>query len=1788
MTNNRTAIEPPAPLIDEAERKSKQLLLELRQAVAGVNEPLELAGAEHLNQLTEQLLSVVAELDKLRNESATAKALIANWCAENSTDIQKARHLLSQPLAMIQSSVDENCISVSELNSLLETCSDLINHDKQESEINQQIQGAAVTGDSQRVISLSTELSTTIQQRDETLARMTSELNQGSQTAVANQSDTTEYTRESDNVTHGDSERDGNEEVGPSRLPTPQEDDKHTERGAAQSVQQPPTTKTPEASDELSSSDAKCDATDELPYSPQSLQHYPIIIVQALAHKRFGIAYYLSHHTSVTLLKPDAMRFITMNYATDEIGSFIAEYSRIAGALHDHVREALKSNNFDSTERSLALVLATAAFRPAILAPGGPVAQLLTCLKPLVSHMPHLQSLTSDVADISLKGVEIPVEFLTKKETTEHWNNRKTALRNKAETWIRAEKQSRLIFGPATSVWRRLLDTDSTPDRVSIGWMFEQIKTGDSTMDSLDRIRTASDTLRQHTNKEIDRIDRLIRPLSTTRKIDGTARVQLKRKIEEALALVFEWCTLNASQPTKTIGIQVELMNRLRKSVQEHGIHAANEISKVDSPLANCATDLMHRYLRLFDNEQSNTRSAPSISLELLLHGDLLVEPEVKFGKDLAPMEIPSESVLSDIASKDPVNGFSEAARDRAKRGDFHGSTLALDFAEKREYMSDISADKIRIEIESTRGIIEQQVIDNIRRTSDRLDATYALGALAEAEVEKLRRGVLSSNMSTLSQVENFDLLIEELHKIQGRIDTAKLDHSRLMRKRLSGLKRITDVDRSRIDGLIARERFLIADDYIDRIKVGQELPSEKDGSESLFDIFFPRFLVEYSLLSGQTADMHALILGAIEQRRVTPPIDARRLSSDSAEHAATLVKAWFRLRHSSESPIQPLSSLMTALGFLNVNVQRSKYKSLSGQPLFELNSATIANREVSPLPDFGSRAEGRYRLLLVRDKHTAEAVIQEIGPWTGDGEPPVIVIFTNFLDVEQRTQLSYSFHSGELHPTLVLDEALLMFVAFQETDRLRACFNCSTPFSFSQPFDPDATEVPAEMFFGRKAARKAILSTDGDCTHLVYGGRRLGKTALLADIAREFRGNTKSVLVLLINLRGSGIGENKQTSEIWRLIAEELSLHRVVGHGTVRFKAISEGVKKWLENSSGRRILLLVDEADAFLDAERLGFGEGQQKYRVLDEIKRLMEDTRRQFKVVFAGLHNVQRTARDPNTPLAHLGVPVQIGPMLPESDGSEVEQLRHLIRKPLEALGYRFTSLDSVTRIAAETNYYPALVQQFCKHLLADLRRNSDAAVDGPPYWISPEAVDRVFNARETRDRLRDLFSWTIELDPRYKFLTYLIAWHCLGSSDADAQMRSVSIDEIREDTLRECRQGFRSDDSYLTFEVLLEEMVGLGILREDHEAVQKSFVIRSRNLSRLLGQSDEIERRLIDAKGMAARARFDQVHFRNSLKVKRHGSSKTRKRQTVSKSDLISPFSAAQENMLLTYSNDVVFMFGTVLSGIDRVNDALNQISDRAKGGDLRVFVHNVTSGTVVGSLEEIKRRFAKLVGIHIHLVLIDCTSLDSLCSEQIAFALREVSSNSSRNRFIRPVFLGGPEFAWAWTNSGRSGGNSKALTREVWLGPCSLDFARIWLRERVERSYADLERADSTSDSLWPAVIETMTKQADISTIDDAVRHVVKREANDLARILQVGGLEQPLRLLASSPTESLTGEFLTDLLSDLEQSRDGITMSVDRIDKLMEWCHGLGIVRLDRSGYRIDGAWARGIEGSSV
>src|SRR5690606_12557794 len=125
--------------------------------------------------------------------------------------------------------------------------------------------------------------------------------------------------------------------------------------------------------------------------------------------------------------------------------------------------------------------------------------------------------------------------------------------------------------------------------------------------------------------------------------------------------------------------------------------------------------------------------------------------------------------------------------------------------------------------------------------------------------------------------------------------------------------------------------------------------------------------------------------------------------------------------------------------------------------------------------------------------------------------------------------------------------------------------FKCAMPFTYLEPYTTTASLIPTEMFYGRKDELKAIM--DGKSS-LVYGGRQLGKTALLREAERSFHDPAAGRYAVWIDLKAEGIGYNKPADEIWNLIARELSR---IGIADIKTGAASpdklfDQIKGWLD----------------------------------------------------------------------------------------------------------------------------------------------------------------------------------------------------------------------------------------------------------------------------------------------------------------------------------------------------------------------------------------------------------------------------------------------------------------------------------------------------------------------------------------------------------------------------------------------------------------------------------------------
>lgn len=1461
-------------------------------------------------------------------------------------------------------------------------------------------------------------------------------------------------------------------------------------------------------------------------------------ILSELTEGRTGIAYHLARSTANTAPTARAIQLVAANYAGETGGALSSSLHSLAAETNDEVQNQLAGVE-QPFRHEYAALLASATLWPAVVAPGGSAGVLLKALAERHLHeMESLQRLAKVGGDVSIKSNmgRLPLELLRgdMRVDLDQWRLEVGTRQKEIEDWIEHAKESTTAFAAATKVWRRMLEnSDRRGARPLLGRMLSEM----NLEGNLSVVKQTRDYWQKNGENEIDLIDRSMRTGPTTKRIEGNARNTIIRKMEEALNRAAAWIDLIESQPRDDMEYQDRLAKQLRDAVQSYSSDAKKEVMNLSRNVGLCCSTLLERYASRFGDEESD--QAVALTFNDILHGDLLSNPSILVDDTGRPMgQGPSAAVMQKMIGS-PYHTLPQAAVERAEGGDFVGARAAVDLARKKEEVGADEADHIDARIDSIQDNLRRQLKTRADEAIGKIDAAHASGDITAEDSESMRDEI--PMLTDLMQPGDVEAMEEVVDSISQKLAQASERRRKETKARLESLEDVVPADRDRIAAAIDGGHIQVAEDYIERIESGSPLPSESPDAKRPFDEFFPDFLESY-IEFKKGCDGHSLdvVCKVLNSREIAGPVDASLLSEEEAEEAFRFLSAWVQIHRDKQDSREKVGEFLEVLGLSRrklrkqTSSQQSQYKGA----VFHLETDTIADGRVVQLPAFGSSARGHYNIVTIRNRRVPASIMRATVVGTIPERPKIVLVF-GVLDSAARKSLARESYSKKYQRTLVMDEALAVYLATRADDRRSAFFDCASAFTFAQPFDADAPEVPPEMFVGREEEGDRIKSKEGDRAHLVYGGRRLGKTALLRNVAAGASEHDRRVY---LDLRGTGIGRSRPSTELWPLVAE--SLEGVLGEGTRTEKGVIKGIRAWISGGKdvNRRVLLLVDEADDFLEAE------GRNSYPVLAAMKKLMDDTARDFKVVFAGLRDVQRATRDPNMPLAHLGVPVKIGPMLPETDNDAIEGL---IRDPLEALGYRFQSNDSVIRIAAETNYYPGLAQQFCRELLRELREGGPR-IDGPPYLIESEMVDRVFESPETRRQIRDRFRWTIELDRRYEFLTYLIARQGVGGDSRSG----VSVETIHAQALSEWPEGFGSDRSFEGFEVLLDEMVGLGILRRTDDA---HYAIRTRNLRMLLGNDDEIERRFSDAKSKPLPADLEPSQFRSDVRAEGLVSP--------------SPLTASQEDRLLSSEPSVALVFGTRLADVGTVSQAIHQMKHSPGGATIKV-----TDVTMRNVLRETDKYIgSRREGLHLLLVSAfeGSGGLDPKAVGEVAAMVSR--QKSTARRIVRPVFLASAASAWDWLENRVTVESEQAqLIQEMWLTACSVGFAQRWLEDRKPALVSDLQAESSSALSPWPLILKAAAGHSE--SLAEAVDLVAANQRN----VSDVWGMERARRVLyvLSEYDEPMTIDDVAVLAPDVFEHWE---MDLDEVEKVLNWASRLGIVHRGQSNsYCIDATYLAG------
>lgn len=1140
-----------------------------------------------------------------------------------------------------------------------------------------------------------------------------------------------------------------------------------------------------------------------------------------LSARRFGLAADLLEAANAPTASVAARRLAAYASALSAPTGHLA--SAFAELAPEVSREAL------GDDRAGQLVALCAAARVALLAPSAGPAKVLLDLLPCVSEQHALTEALTALADASRTGIVVLPEAADAVGTLAAAETAAAEAANSAAELLAVRRRIKYI--PANGVYQAWMSSTGP-----LGAMLMLVATNNA-----DAVSTVRDSVINLRGKGEKNIDNTFAEQSRNRsnRIVGGARGTLLARWDEAVDLAARWADLAERAAERNAAIaagawQAGPLTKLRRRLAEVRDPALDELAvraggdPAITSAAEAAGTLLAEAIAICDGAAPDPDEPPvafAAHAELLASALPLTEDTLLPDGGLSGVHLPALLAVATTGRSGPGAVYTQ----RAEHGD-HDLTAAL-IAGVRPTDPAIAA---ALERQRSADIIEQaaHVAGQVATLTTRIDTRRLVGALddqpwaalaarAEALGDPARRD-FGRILAAIEQITT-ELDAHQEHKIGitlARIDERARDNQ------------VVAESAERLADLARRGHIASADEYLETALSGGALPSATASVGEESPGFFPnvpRLAGTHPMLLTELRDAFAKgRSGAASTWMVTAGLDPGRLSEPRRAAGQHALDMWavLRDRGSGVRKVDVTTALRAVLAQAGLEFADAKREQTrtgqTGRQWVRLSGVTGTGDPLTPVLGSAMSPDGTtLRVVLVRSAPTPSTLIE----WLSSEPPDHTVLalwLAGALTPADWRAIADAARGRPNPPLLLLDEAALAYLVCRGEPRRTTFAAIALPFTAASPYRDTPGDTAPEMFYGRTEELAAVVDLAGPS--FVSGGRQLGKSALLRVAARRFEAagpGRHAVLTSVFTVGGDGRPE-RLWAALWPHLAE-LGVVEGAAPAEGTAEVVHAAVLRWLSADPARALLVLLDEADAFLDADAAG-----NRFTHVDWCRKIMLDSDRRAKVVFAGLHRTARFESLPNQPLSHLGRPISVGPLRPQ-------HAHDLLTRPLAALGFEFDDPIALpARVLAMANNMPALLQLFgqalVKHLTAQPVQDG-----GPPQLITDVDVDEVFADTDLRTAFRDKYVLTLNLDHRYLVIAYAVA----AAAHEHGIDTSLSLVELSESARRHWPAGFSgvgADD----FRGLVTECVDLGVLALD----SGRYRLRTPRVLRLLGTEEEV--------------------------------------------------------------------------------------------------------------------------------------------------------------------------------------------------------------------------------------------------------------------------------------------------------------------------------------------------------
>lgn len=593
--------------------------------------------------------------------------------------------------------------------------------------------------------------------------------------------------------------------------------------------------------------------------------------------------------------------------------------------------------------------------------------------------------------------------------------------------------------------------------------------------------------------------------------------------------------------------------------------------------------------------------------------------------------------------------------------------------------------------------------------------------------------------------------------------------------ERLTGGEKYIELIKQQIE----LQNFIVAEDWMGRL-TRKDFDLNLERPEAI--MFLESYCKRMDMLSSGIGDVNRSL-----NDQLGPIIIS---NTDAAEKGKRILENW-PIPEEGSSP-EKISQLLELLGWNDITAERVEVGGMDNAEVYKVTRTTrllSSNLPAHPIAAFGSlipvvgEENVEFENLFVVCLYGINAADSLISKLTRLNmlRGNKIVLADCVIGISERRELAQRLKQSSCRvegTCLVIDRTLIrnVIMLYQESRVNSMLIATGMPFGYYQPYIPDSSNpMPPEMFIGRVDELKDIKDPKG--INLIYGGRQMGKSALLKKAKLDIESNHKQIALLVdINTRNCPEAAIRVSDELIKngLLSED--------RRTDNWGELCNSIKDILSGSDIEYLLIMLDEAEKFItDCQHCG-------YTPLVELNSVHDSFKNRFKYVIAGVNNVMRfrneVALGNNSVIAHI--PSRT--IFPFSE----EESRELLITPLSYLGFSIPSMSVVTTILASVNYYPGLIQYYCKKLVETLRSPNYAGYNPqsvPPYVVSEDLLRTVLRDRNFTNEIRSKIEATLFLDQDEGCYYYQLALamgltcYLKGSSDRNWYTFAELKDTIR---------------------------------------------------------------------------------------------------------------------------------------------------------------------------------------------------------------------------------------------------------------------------------------------------------------------------------------------------------------------------------------------------------------------